>query len=226
MRVFVYLQFFFFLMTFTFATKTENACSQIKLIGREQWGAKLPKDVVSMKTPVRYVFIHHTAMGECFNLSRCIENMKEIQDLHMISNKWSDIGYNFLVGEDGRVYEARGWNRTGAHTKYYNQVAVAVSVMGNFMERIPNQDALDAVHNIINCGVEKGFIIPKYELFGHRDVRTTDCPGNAFYKLIQKWSHYSHNIPNLHVKTNNGCASLKLMLFAYLLSAIVILVNY
>jgi peptidoglycan recognition protein len=28
---------------------------------------------------------------------------------------WSDIGYNFIVGEDGNVYEGRGWTKVGAH---------------------------------------------------------------------------------------------------------------
>ena len=33
---------------------------------------------------------------------------------------WSDIGYSFVVGEDGNVYEARGWDAVGAHTLHHN----------------------------------------------------------------------------------------------------------
>jgi hypothetical protein len=33
---------------------------------------------------------------------------------------WGDIGYNFLVGEDGNVYEGRGWTQVGAQTLNYN----------------------------------------------------------------------------------------------------------
>ena len=68
---------------------------------------------------------------------------------------WADIGYNWLVGEDGRVYEGRGWQRQGAHTAGYNSVAHAVSVMGNFMSSKPNNAALTAVRNILACGVEQ-----------------------------------------------------------------------
>jgi N-acetylmuramoyl-L-alanine amidase len=31
-----------------------------------------------------------------------------------------DIGYNFLIGEDGNVYEGRGWDEVGDHTFGYN----------------------------------------------------------------------------------------------------------
>ena len=33
---------------------------------------------------------------------------------------WNDIGYTFLVGEDGNVYEGRGWDIVGAHCPWYN----------------------------------------------------------------------------------------------------------
>ena len=68
---------------------------------------------------------------------------------------WWDIGYSFLVGEDGRVYVGRGWDREGAHTKGYNKYSIGFSIMGNFMERLPNDKALNAVKNAIKCGIEK-----------------------------------------------------------------------
>ena len=45
---------------------------------------------------------------------------------------WWDIGYSFLIGEDGNVYEGRGWDVVGAHTKGYNDVGLAFSILGNF----------------------------------------------------------------------------------------------
>lgn len=33
---------------------------------------------------------------------------------------WSDIGYSFVIGEDGNVYEGRGWDTVGAHTLHHN----------------------------------------------------------------------------------------------------------
>ena len=41
--------------------------------------------------------------------------------------------YSFLVGEDGSVYEGRGWDRVGAHTLNYNSRSIGISILGNFM---------------------------------------------------------------------------------------------
>lgn len=40
-----------------------------------------------------------------------------MQTFHMESKGWDDIGYNFMIGGDGAVYEGRGWDSQGAHTK-------------------------------------------------------------------------------------------------------------
>lgn len=45
---------------------------------------------------------------------------------------WDDIGYSFLIGEDGRVYEGRGWDRVGAHAPQYNHVSIGVCFLGDF----------------------------------------------------------------------------------------------
>ena len=64
-------------------------------------------------------------------------------------------------------------------------------MIGNFMHRVPNAAALAAVKAIIECGVQQGHISHSYILKGHRDVGSTDCPGDALYGLIRTWPHYS-----------------------------------
>ncbi len=68
---------------------------------------------------------------------------------------WSDIGYSFLVGGDGKVYEGRGWTRQGAHTYGYNSRSLAVSFMGNFMTTAPSSSMVSAAKTLIKCGVSK-----------------------------------------------------------------------
>ncbi|XP_062577288.1 peptidoglycan recognition protein 1-like [Saccostrea cucullata] len=110
----------------------------------------------------------------------------------MNTNKWSDIGYSFLVGNDGNVYEGRGWSRVGAHTSGYNN-DLAASFIGTFTDQLPISAALNAAKNLIQCGVDKGYIKSSYTLHGHRDVSSTTCPGNMLYAEIRKWPHYQSN---------------------------------
>lgn len=90
----------------------------------------------------------------------------------------SDIQYNFGVGEDGRIYEGRGWTRVGSHTAGYNSLAVGICFIGDFMSRAPNAIAQQAAQDLIAYGVRLGWIATAYTLGGHRNaVGTTTCPG-------------------------------------------------
>ncbi|KAL4232098.1 N-acetylmuramoyl-L-alanine amidase [Mactra antiquata] len=164
--------------------------NNICLVTRAEWEAKPSKEINYMGTPVSRVFIHHTAMEQCFNQDDCSTEMRTIQDFHQITRGWDDIGYNFLIGEDGRVYEGRGWDRIGAHTYGWNDVAIAFSIMGDFSSKLPDAVALQAVQNMISYGITLGKITPDYKLYGHRDVRATTCPGDTLYNHIQTWDHF------------------------------------
>lgn len=42
------------------------------------------------------------------------------------------VGFSFLVGNDGNVYEGCGWHKVGAHTYGYNRNSMAIAFVGNF----------------------------------------------------------------------------------------------
>ena len=49
-------------------------------------------------------------------MEECSAEVRKVQDFHMGPGRnWWDIGYNFLIGEDGRIYEGRGFDAQGAH---------------------------------------------------------------------------------------------------------------
>ena len=56
------------------------------------------------------------------------------------------------MGEDGRVYEGRGWGIQGAHTYGYNSKSIAISFIGNFMSRVPSDEAIRAALDHISYG--------------------------------------------------------------------------
>ena len=68
---------------------------------------------------------------------------------------WNDIAYSFLVCEDGRVYEGRGWNVEGAHTLGYNSIAIGICFIGDFTNDVPIPVAIATGKNLIQCGIDK-----------------------------------------------------------------------
>uniref|UniRef100_A0A674JDA9 Peptidoglycan recognition protein 1 n=1 Tax=Terrapene triunguis TaxID=2587831 RepID=A0A674JDA9_9SAUR len=102
------------------------------IVSRSQWRARTPRSRVPLKTPVPFVIIHHTAGNRCYTQASCSQQVRGIQNYHMGSNGWSDIGYNFLIGEDGRVYEGRGWSTVGAHARNWNSRSLGFSFLGTF----------------------------------------------------------------------------------------------
>jgi len=115
-----------------------------------------------------------------------------VQTFHIESFNWSDIGYNFLIGGDGRVYVGRSWDYVGAHSgPNYNSRSIGISFIGTFNSVIPSKAQLHAAQKLIELGVEDGKIASDYKLLGHRQVTETLSPGDALYSVIQKWPHWS-----------------------------------
>ena len=76
----------------------------------------------------------------CFECARytglylVLKEMKRysFQNYHMNSLGWSDVGYNFLIGEDGYIYEGRGFYRQGP------SFAILLSSKSLFFTKISN----------------------------------------------------------------------------------------
>jgi N-acetylmuramoyl-L-alanine amidase len=90
----------------------------LRHVTRDEWLAQPANDGVSkLELPAGRVIISHSATDVCMTQAACTFRTRFIQTFHIESRQWSDIGYNFLLGGDGNVYDGRGWDQEGAHTK-------------------------------------------------------------------------------------------------------------
>lgn len=124
--------------------------------------------------------------------------MRNILNFHIHSYGWNDIGYNFCIGEDGNVYEGRGWERQAENSgslQGYNENSLSICFMGKFDSLLPTFVSFLAVQELINCGIDKGFLSSHYSLIAHRQISTKDynCPGNALYNEIKRNLKYKSN---------------------------------
>lgn len=164
------------------------------IISRREWGARAPTSPIPAlrENPPSNVIIHHSDTIGCNTQAICQARVRSFQNYHMDTKKWEDIGYNFLVGEDGNVYEGRGWGKHGAHSIPYNSKSIGICIIGNFTNTLPNQASIRATQNLISYGVADNKIKSNYKLFGHRQTTPTNCPGNSLYDLIKTWPNWSN----------------------------------
>ncbi|CAL1276469.1 unnamed protein product, partial [Larinioides sclopetarius] len=109
---------------------------------------------------------------------------------------WPDIGHNFLIGDDGRVYVGRGWNKMGQFSHDFNEKSLSIAFIGNFFNIPPGPMALSAARNLIECAVIKDYLMENYTLHMHEDIECTTNPAPSLKRKIQEWPHYGGEIPN------------------------------
>uniref|UniRef100_A0A8C8DV71 Peptidoglycan recognition protein 6 n=1 Tax=Oryzias sinensis TaxID=183150 RepID=A0A8C8DV71_9TELE len=164
------------------------------IIARCTWGAAPYIGTPTLLSlPLTYLFIHHTASPSqpCLTFEQCSADMRSMQRFHQEERGWDDIGYSFVAGSDGNVYEGRGWKWQGAHTGGYNSKGYGVSFIGDYTSTLPSQHAMALVRDqLASCAVAGGRLVSSYILKGHRQMVSTSCPGNTFYKEITTWGHY------------------------------------
>lgn len=165
------------------------------IITRCQWGAKAYRSTpIPLSLPVQFLYVHHTyePSSPCLSFPTCSRDMRAMQRYHQEERGWSDIGYSFVVGSDGYIYEGRGWNYLGRHTRGHNAIGYGVSIIGNYTATLPSRHAMNLLrHRLVQCAVDRGGLAANFTIHGHRQVvNYTSCPGDAFFSEIRRWEHF------------------------------------
>lgn len=166
---------------------------------RSSWGADAPQCGASYCTTT-HMAVHHTASSADYaasTWSQAAANVKAIQAYHMYTNGWCDIGYNYLVSKQGWIFEGRagGDNVNGAHDGH-NCGSLGVAALGYFHTPVNNAPTAalgDALAELGAWKFDQQGIAPfgsswyaglggtMTNLYGHRDVKATACPGDLLY---------------------------------------------
>lgn len=161
----------------------ESAMSKAPLppgvVSRAQWGARATGACGSSHSP-RYFTVHHTATPNNDSIS-APARMRQMQAYHIDNNGWCDFGYHYTVGIDGKVYQGRDPDRTGAHVGNHNTNNVGISVVGTFVNFSPRESQLNALTDISRWVVNRyGIQKNRTYIRGHKEWSghtTNSCPG-------------------------------------------------
>jgi peptidoglycan hydrolase-like amidase len=185
--------------TTTNQVSTAKAASTIPtVISRSQWGANeayldwTPR----YQAPTKF-FIHHTVTAN--NDPNPAATVRAIYYYHAVTRGWGDIGYNYLVDSQGKIYEGRkgGNGVIGAHTLSYNSGSIGIAVLGDYRSGslatatrtsienlIAHRSYLNAINPIAKWTAGSPKPGTKHNISGHRDAGNTTCPGDNVYSKL------------------------------------------
>ncbi len=180
------------------------------IIPRWAWGAdeSLRDPDVVYTDVVEKLVVHHTATPN--SPPDPAATVRGVYAFHT-SGVYSDIAYNWLVDHRGSIYQGRwaangdtigesgGRQVVGGHTGGFNSRTIGVALLGTHTSVAPTAEARDALARLLTWKCARWGIDPlardPYEtpeetsvtvpnIFGHREVRATTCPGDPVMALL------------------------------------------
>ncbi len=149
---------------------------------RSSWGAKAPKCVTN-HSPNRLT-IHHT-VTPTNDSSSPQARLRSIQSFHQNSRGWCDIGYQYLISRDGRLWEGRGASRLGSHVAGKNTGNVGISFLGTHDSTPATTTQVKSVATLVRGLADRyGIALNRTKVKGHREQGSTTCPGSALYAQL------------------------------------------
>ena len=135
----------------------------------------------------KYIVLHHTATE-----SGSVESIHEahLQNKDKNGKPWLGIGYHFVIGNgngmpDGEIEPTFRWRQqmhgahAGAENPQYNQKGIGICMVGNFENTPPTPAQMQSVKTLVHT-LRDQYRIPATDIVGHRDIKSTECPGKLF----------------------------------------------
>jgi hypothetical protein len=147
------------------------------IVTRAQWGAdeSLRDPNIVGWAPFRKIVVHHTDSPNKVKDPAAVVRLG--YELHVVKRGFTDIGYHFLIGPDGQIFEGRRARKYGAgqlhngedgsgnaiiggHTKARNPGACGIALIGNFMKTSPSAAAMKSLVHLAAWEAQRHKIDP------------------------------------------------------------------
>ncbi|HEV7722060.1 MAG TPA: N-acetylmuramoyl-L-alanine amidase [Iamia sp.] len=146
---------------------------------RSAWGAKNSNGAGPASLPATDgAFLHHSD-GKAKNGPEVVRDLERVGQERF----GAGISYTFAISPDGTIWEGHSIDRRGSHTLNHNKLGRGIVLMGIYSTTPPSAGQKEAVAQLLAHGVRHGWW-PSTRLRGHREVRATECPGEAAFVTI------------------------------------------
>lgn len=155
-------------------------------VTRDEWSADPPRAKINLQLPIYRIIIAHTGGEFCTNESDCMRIVKELQQN---STHLDDIPFNFLIGDDAKIYEGRGFEVQGQHTTNvyateYNSVGICVAFIGNYRNDALSESQIEVFENFTKYFIDYGIIDENYKIFSQDQLMFNRAPADKLNEII------------------------------------------
>jgi len=132
------------------------------------------------------IIIHHTATSRDYTTFEAIEAGHKRRWSYFVSELGYCMGYHYFIPANGVVKQARIDEEGGAHTINWNEKSIGICLTGNFQHEQPTQKQLNSLRELVDR-LRLKWHIPKSEIYGHKQLSATLCPGTNLMKFIEDY---------------------------------------
>jgi hypothetical protein len=189
-----------------------SACNAPPSVPQSEWRSGLPVPSYSRVVHhVGHLIIHHSATGNA--LTNFTDVVRNIYLYHTQTRGWSDIGYNYVIAQNGVIYNGRDPgpyeqdNVLGAHFCSSNTGTMGTCILGDYSQAQiqPTDTSVASLQWLLAWKAYKESLDPLTSAYhpldpklnivaGHRDGCPTICPGDGIYNQL---GSVRQNIQNL-----------------------------
>lgn len=164
-----------------------------EMIPATKWGRELTGNPSkSRPSQINELTIHYTGAPKVdTHITKVPMYIKSIERMHKArpNEKFSTLGYSFLIDKAGRIWEGRGFGlRNGANGTDSNDTSYSVCLLVGVQDNELSPAVIEAVKTL-RAEIERR-VGRKVKVTGHRDHKPTSCPGESVYRLIKKGGFY------------------------------------
>lgn len=123
---------------------------------------------LSTRSKTDMIILHHAEASKC--------SAEDIHKWHL-GNGWSGFGYHFLIRKDGSIYRGRPENTVGAHCAGKNSTSIGICAEGAYMTESMPEVQKKAIIELVAYLKEKYNVV---NVYGHREVGASNCPGDNY----------------------------------------------
>jgi hypothetical protein len=152
----------------------------LQVVPRSAWSRRTP--VASRINPMGSIgrmTVHHEGW-EVVNFTdtnATMQRLRQIENYHVDSLKWGDVGYHFIIDRSGRIWEGRAIQYQGAHVKNNNEHNIGVMVLGNFDQQYPSAAQVASLRGTLS-NLRQMYRVPFDRIYTHQELNPTKCPGS------------------------------------------------